>query len=181
MNKSKYITYTTMLLTAFIILEMELFTFMYIKGQDEKEYKFEYGTVMDVRGTLGMKFLIKTESGKRIFVYSNKTLLVGDKVIVKEYKEKYYLSSEKEKSSYNTENKISDTEDKPLFYNITVKYHNGNIKEYRHCQVIKSKKYTKICMFNPYNIDPESYTPLDDSVLWLDNEECEIEMEASEE
>lgn len=181
MNKSKYITYTTMLLTAFIILEMELFTFMYIKGQDEKEYKFEYGTVMDVRGTLGMKFLIKTESGKRIFVYSNKTLLVGDKVIVKEYKEKYYLSSEKEKSSYNTENKISDTEDKPLFYNITVKYHNGNIKEYRHCQEKKSKKYTKICMFNPYNIDPESYTPLDDSVLWLDNEECEIEMEASEE
>ena len=55
MNKSKYITYTTMLLTSFIILEMELFTFMYIKGQDEKEYKFEYGTVMDVRGTLGMK------------------------------------------------------------------------------------------------------------------------------
>ncbi len=68
-----------------------------------------------------------------------------------------------------------------MFYNITVKYHNGDIKEYRHCQVKKSKKYTQICVFNPYNIDPESYTPFDDSVLWLDNEECEIEMEASEE
>ena len=124
MNKSKYITYTTMALVAFIIIEMNLFTFMFVKGQDEKEYKFEYGTVMDVRGALGIKFLIETESGKRIFVYSNKTLLVGDKVIVKEYKEKYCLSSEKEKSSY----KISDTEDKQLFYNITVKYHNGDIK-----------------------------------------------------
>ena len=112
MNKSKYITYTTMALVAFIIVEMILFTFMFVKGQDEKEYKFEYGTVMDVRGALGIKFLIETESGKRIFVYSNKTLSVGDKVIVKEYKEKYCLSSEKEKSSYNTENKISDTEDK---------------------------------------------------------------------
>ena len=180
MNKSKYITYTTMALVAFIIIEMNLFTFMFVKGQDEKEYKFEYGTVMDVRGALGIKFLIETESGKRIFVYSNKTLLVGDKVIVKEYKEKYCLSSEKEKSSYK-KNKISDTKDKQLFYNITVKYHNGDIKEYRHCQVKKSKKYTQICVFNPYNIDPESYTPFDDSVLWLDNEECEIEMEASEE
>ena len=93
MNKSKYITYTTMALVAFIIIEMNLFTFMFVKGQDEKEYKFEYGTVMDVRGALGIKFLIETESGKRIFVYSNKTLLVGDKVIVKEYKEKYCLSS----------------------------------------------------------------------------------------
>ena len=100
MNKSKYITYTTMALVAFIIIEMNLFTFMFVKGQDEKEYKFEYGTVMDVRGALGIKFLIETESGKRIFVYSNKILLVGDKVIVKEYKEKYCLSSEKEKSSY---------------------------------------------------------------------------------
>ena len=106
MNKSKYITYTTMALVAFIIIEMNLFTFMFVKGQDEKDMtswdssKFEYGTVMDVRGALGIKFLIETESGKRIFVYSNKTLLVGDKVIVKEYKEKYCLSSEKEKSSY---------------------------------------------------------------------------------
>ena len=42
MNKSKYITYTTMALVAFIIIEMNLFTFMFVKGQDEKEYKFEY-------------------------------------------------------------------------------------------------------------------------------------------
>ena len=52
MNKSKYITYTTMALVAFIIIEMNLFTFMFVKGQDEKEYKFEYGTVMDARGYL---------------------------------------------------------------------------------------------------------------------------------
>ena len=37
MNKSKYITYTTMALVAFIIIEMNLFTFMFVKGQDEKE------------------------------------------------------------------------------------------------------------------------------------------------
>lgn len=63
MNKSKYITYTTMALVAFIIIEMNLFTFMFVKGQDEKEYKFEYGTVMDVRGALGIKFLIEIAMG----------------------------------------------------------------------------------------------------------------------
>lgn len=137
----------------------------------EENVKFEYGTVMDVRGISRTKFLIETESGQRIFIHSNKPLMVGDEVVVKRVKDKYRLSSEEEKAIT-----ITDTEDKTIFYNVIVKNHNGNIKEYRHCLVKESGKYTQIRMINPYNEDPDIYTPLDDTVLWIDNEECEIEM-----
>ena len=39
MNKSKYITYTTMALVAFIIIEMNLFTFMLVKVRFFREHK----------------------------------------------------------------------------------------------------------------------------------------------